>query len=123
MFRFHKNYFFLTVIFLCIEIVIALFIRDQFIRPYVGDFLVVILIYCFVKSFLDTPVIATAVGVLLFAYTVEAAQYFNLAKQLGLQNNSIAKIIIGSSFEWKDMLAYTAGIALVLLVENNISRQ
>ena len=85
MVRFQRNYFFLALLLLLIEIFIAIFIHDQFIRPYVGDFLVVILMYCFIKSFLNTPVIATAIGVLLFAYAVETVQYFNLAKQFDLK--------------------------------------
>ena len=123
MFRFQKNYFLLAFILLCVEILIALFIHDSFIRPYVGDFLVVILIYCFVKSFLRIPVITAAIFVLLFAYTVEIAQYFNLATQAGLQNNRVAKIILGNSFEWKDMLAYTCGILFTLFVESKRRRQ
>jgi Protein of unknown function (DUF2809) len=99
------------------EVLIALFVHDQFIRPYIGDFLVVILIYCFVKSFLNTPVVPTAIGVLLFAYTVELLQYFRIVEVLGLQHSRAARIIIGSAFEWQDMLAYTLGILMVVLVE------
>jgi hypothetical protein len=102
---------------LAIEICIAKFAHDKIIRPYVGDFLVVILIYCLVKSFFNTPVLATAIGVLLFSYAVETAQYFNIVGITGLQNSKFAKIIIGSAFEWADLLMYTGGIALVLIIE------
>ena len=115
--HFHKNYFLLALSLLLIEILIASFVHDAFIRPYVGDFLVVILIYCFIKSFLNTPVVATAVFVLLFACAIETAQYFDLAGLLGLQHSRIAKVILGSSFEWKDVLAYTCGIGTELLGE------
>ena len=37
------------ILVLSIEICIALFIRDSFIRPYVGDMLVTVLICCFVR--------------------------------------------------------------------------
>lgn len=117
-FRFHRKYFFYTLALLLTEILIALFVHDSFIRPYAGDFLVVILIYCFIRSFLNTPVTETALCVLLFACALETAQYFNLADQLGFESNKLAKIIIGSSFEWKDMLAYSVGILGVLLIEN-----
>lgn len=117
MFKFNPTYLILTLILFSIEICIALFVHDQFIRPYLGDFLVVVLIYCFVKSFLNTPVVPTAIGVLLFAYTVEVLQYFKLVELLGLQHSRAARIIIGSSFEWQDMLAYTTGIIAVILIE------
>ena len=35
----------------CIEVLIALYVRDRFIRPYVGDMLVVVLVYSFVRIF------------------------------------------------------------------------
>ena len=115
--KFSPFYAILTLLLFVTEVLIALFVHDQFIRPYIGDFLVVILIYCFVKSFLNTPVLPTALGVLVFAYTVELLQYFRIVEVLGLQHSRAARIIIGSAFEWQDMLAYTCGILMVVLVE------
>lgn len=65
MLRLNKTYLILTIFLFVIEVLIALFVHDNFIRPYVGDVLVVILIYCFVKSFLDLPEFVLAIGVLL----------------------------------------------------------
>ena len=117
MFRFQKQYFLLTVLLLIVEIVIALVINDSFIRPYVGDFLVVILIYCFLQSFFIIPVVKASVAVLFFAYTIEILQYFSLVDKLGLEHNNILHVVLGSSFEWTDMLMYTLGILLVIFIE------
>jgi len=117
MFYFSLKYFLLTCILMIIEICIALFLHDSFIRPYFGDFLVVILIYCFVRSFLNVSVWKTAITVLLFAWFVEVMQYFQLVQKLGLENNQLARTIIGSSFGWEDMAAYTFGIIAILLLE------
>ena len=43
-FYFNNQYLFLTLVFLAIEIGIALFVNDDLIRPFAGDVLVVILI-------------------------------------------------------------------------------
>jgi len=115
--KFKKLYFLLTIILLIVEILIALYVHDSFIRPYIGDFLVVILIYCFFKSFLDTPVLQTAILVLIFSYLVETLQYFDIVNCIGLQNSKLARIIIGSTFQWIDFIAYTAGIIFVMIVE------
>jgi hypothetical protein len=115
--QFNKHYFFLFLLLLIVEILIALFVNDRFVRPYIGDLLVVILVYCFIKSFFTSPVMQTAIAVLLFACIIETLQYFNLVQKLGLQHSKTARIIIGSAFEWKDMLAYVAGIGLVLMIE------
>ncbi|WP_412476310.1 DUF2809 domain-containing protein [Flavobacterium sp. TBRC 19031] len=117
MLHFNKTYFGLTAILFLIEVVIALFVKDKFIRPYLGDLLVVILIYCFVKSFVKISVFKTALGVLLFAFTIEILQYCSLVKKLKLQHNTVAKTVIGTSFSWEDILAYIAGILIVLIAE------
>ncbi len=117
MFTFKIKYFCLAIALLLIEIFIALFVHDNFIRPYAGDFLVVILIYCFVKSFFNIPVYTLALSVLLFACLIEMFQYFKLVNHLGLQKSSSAKILMGTSFEWKDILAYVLGILLVVTIE------
>lgn len=114
---FNKTYFFFTVLLFVIEILIAKYIHDDFIRPYIGDLLVVILIYCFVKSFFNINAIQASIAVLLFAYFIEMLQYFKLVNLLGLQQNKIACIIIGTSFSWIDMLMYTIGILIIILIE------
>ncbi|OYQ49003.1 hypothetical protein CHU92_00515 [Flavobacterium cyanobacteriorum] len=111
---FHKTYFFLTVFLFIIEVLIALYIRDNFIRPYFGDVLVVILIYCFIRSFFRWPVVPVAVGVLLFAFAVEALQYLNIVERLGLKDSKLAKVVIGNSFAWEDMLCYLAGAVIII---------
>jgi hypothetical protein len=117
MFRFHWKYLLLTVILLGIEVFIALVIHDRIIRPHVGDLLVVILIYCFVKSFLNVPVWIAAAGVLIFSYVVELLQYFEVVKLLGMNGSYAARVIIGTTFNWIDILAYTLGILIVLFIE------
>lgn len=117
MFQFNKKYLLFTIILFITEVLIGVYVRDSFIRPFGGDFLVVILIYCFVKSFFKLPVIETAIGVLLFSYIVEALQYIKIVNVLGLKQYAVARIIIGTSFSWVDIICYTAGISVVLLIE------
>ena len=114
---FKKRYLLLTVALFIIEVLIALFLHDGVIRPYIGDLLVVILIYCFIKTFFPVKVLPAALAVLLFAYAVEGLQYLHFVKWLRLQHSKLAIIVLGNSFAWTDMLAYTVGIAIVLLAE------
>jgi len=117
MLKLNKTYFLLTILLFITEVCIALFIDDNFIRPYFGDVLVVILIYCFIKSFLDVPVIKTAIAVLLFAFCIETLQYCLIVEKLNLQDNKIARTVIGTSFAWEDIWAYIAGIVIVIVAE------
>ncbi|WP_295337661.1 DUF2809 domain-containing protein [Flavobacterium sp.] len=117
MLHFNRTYFLLTVLLFLIEVSIALFVNDNFIRPYFGDVLVVILIYCFLKSFFKWSVLNTCIAVLLFAFSVETLQYFTIVEKLQLQDNGLAKTVIGTSFAWEDILAYSVGTAMVIVAE------
>ena len=116
--KFNAAYFRFASFIFTIETLIALYVHDTIIRPYIGDVLAVILIYCFIKSFLEVKVFPTALFVLLFAFTVELLQYINIVEKLGLQHSKIARIIIGTSFSWVDILTYIVGIFVVIAVEN-----
>lgn len=117
MLTFNLKYFLFALTLFTVEVLIALFVRDSFIRPYFGDFLVVILIYCAVKAFIKASTLTVAICVLLFAYSIEVLQYFSIVDRLGLSGNVVAKTVIGYGFEWWDMLAYTLGIITVLILE------
>ena len=118
MLRFHKHYFILAAIMLLLEVFIALYMHDAIIRPFVGDFLVVILLYCLVKSLFNFPAVPAAFWVLIFAYAVEVSLYFHLVSLLGLQNSKLACVLLGTSFSFIDLLMYTLGVLLVIVVEN-----
>jgi Protein of unknown function (DUF2809) len=122
MLTFNKRYFSLTILLFIIEVCIAAFIDDRIIRPFVGDVLVVILVYCFVKSFWNVRVKAAIAGVFVLACGVEILQYFNFVDLLGLRQNRLLVIILGSVFDWKDILAYAIGCAIVLGWEYRVKR-
>lgn len=120
-FRFSLPYLLLAVFIFVVEVLIALYVHDNLIRPYFGDVLVVVLIYCFVRSFIQAPVVPVALGVLLFSYLVEMLQYFKVVKLLGLEHSRAANIIIGNYFTWGDIICYTIGIACTILIEKLIA--
>ena len=105
-----------------VEILISRFAHDRFIRPYAGDFLVPILLYCLVQSAGRRPVGRVLAAVLLVAYLVELGQYFHLVARLGLAHSRVARLMLGSAFSWADMLAYTLGALLVLGTERGRSQ-
>lgn len=91
---------------LAIEICIGLFVRDNFVRPYVGDMLVTVLLCCFVKALF--PAIRPAAPVFVFSAMVEGLQWLELTEKLGLEG-TVPGIILGSTFDWKDILCYGLG--------------
>ena len=103
---------------LIIEILIALFVRDSFIRPYGGDILVTILICCFMRMIFMGKIQLLPLWVFLFAVTVEVLQYFDIVSILGLGDIKFFVILIGNSFSFVDIICYAVGCVLFYLREN-----
>ena len=116
-FRLNMKYLCAFIIVFIIEVLIAVFVNDKFIRPYVGDILVVVLIYCFIRSFAEIEGKLLPLYIFVFAALTEVGQYFHLVKLLGLSDYKIARIIIGSTFDLKDIACYLAGCIGLFLYE------
>lgn len=114
---FHPLYFNIALILFVIEVLIAMYVKDSIIRPYGGDVLVVIMIYCFIRTYVDASPFKVSLFVLAFAFTIELLQYFHVIDLLGLRHNKLARVVIGTKFEWLDLVAYVMGIGIVLMVE------
>ena len=100
------------VVLLIIEIYIGVFVHDNIIRLFVGDALIVGVIYFFVRSFIE-KLRFLLVYVFLFACAIEVGQYFNLVSILHLENFKLARIIIGSTFDFKDIFSYFIGTIFI----------
>ena len=103
-----------------VEVCIALFVRDRFIRPYGGDVLVTVLICCFLRIFLPHGVKLLPLYVFLFALAVEIGQYFDFVALMGLGNSRFFRILLVSTFSPADIVCYGVGCALFALLETLI---
>ena len=106
-------YLLATVLIFLLELFIALFVRDNFIRPYVGDMLVVVLVYTCVRVLFPEKPRLLPLYVFLFAAGVEALQGIRIVELLGLQNNRFFSVLIGTTFDWKDIICYGVGCVLL----------
>lgn len=105
-----------------IETLIAIFIHDDFVRPYIGDVLVVMLVCAFLRIFFPEkpkclPVFATA-----FAVLIEILQYFDFVEVLGLENNPIISTALGRTFDIKDIICYIVG-GVIFFASEKLTRR
>jgi len=119
--QFNKTYFLLFLVFFLIEAAIAYYLKDGFIRHTFGDYLVVILLYLFLISFIRIKPISASVVVLLIAFAVEFLQLTSFLEYFNLENNYYAKLILGSTFQISDLLAYTLGVLTIIVIESKRS--
>jgi hypothetical protein len=109
----------ITCFIACI-LIVKFFSNNLFIRTTAGDFIVVILIYFFAKGIIALKPLNIAVLTLLFSYTTEILQFFKIVNILGLEHNRIARIVIGTSFDPHDLIAYTSGVLFAYLIDLKI---
>lgn len=104
-------FFIVFLLLLTVEILIALFVHDRFVRPYIGDVLVVVVLYFLVRILLPERCRWLPLLIFIFAVGVEFLQYLNLVELLGLSGNRFMRILLGSVFDFKDIVCYGVGCA------------
>lgn len=115
-------YLILTILLLVIEVLIALYVHDNFIRPFVGDVLVVIVIYTFGRIFIPDKVRLLPLYIFIFAVAVEMLQGIHIVNILGVADNRFLRTIIGDSFDIKDIICYGIGCISLGIYEYLINR-
>lgn len=96
-----------------IEVLIALFVHDEFIRPYFGDVLAVVCVYLLARVIFPEKPRYLSVFVTAFAFLVELVQLTPLSEYLP----SPLSVIVGGTFDFKDLACYLVGGALCLLAD------
>lgn len=101
-----------------IEILIALFVHDGFVRPYLGDVLAVVCVYFFARVILPEKPRYLSLFVTAFAFLVELVQLTTLSEALP----SPLSVIVGGTFDFKDLACYLVGGAICFLVDKKTAR-
>ena len=107
---------------LAVEVCIALFIHDAFVRPYVGDMLVTLLLCCMCRVIFPDNVRYLPVFVFAFAACVEIGQYFDIVALMGLADNRLLSIALGRTFSWMDLVCYAIGCVVAFGLDEVIRR-
>lgn len=101
----------LSLLLLTAEFAIGLWAHDDFVRPYLGDTLVVILLWCLIRTAFPKGLPQLSAAVFLFACAVECSQIIPLCDLLGIRNG-LLRVLMGTSFSWYDLIAYAVGSLL-----------
>lgn len=116
-------YTFLFILLFIQETIIALFVRDLFIRPYGGDIIVEWLIYCFIRIFYPRKFQLLPLFIFMLSVFIEVSQYFKLIELLGLSNNKLACTVLGTSFAWADIVCYAVGCFCIVMGQKLVKKR
>lgn len=115
--KFNIRYFVLFLLLFITELYIAFNVENEFIRYVFGDYLIVILMYCFIKSIFLIKPINAAIITLIIAFIIEFLQLIDILSILNIQKSTFTKLVLGTTFEIGDLAAYILGVLTVLIIE------
>ena len=110
-------YFLIFLFLLGVEIAIATYLKTGFIRAYLGDLLVVILLYCLLMSILKPSIKTGLLLTLAIAFAIELLQLIDLTRFFPQEYKQLATLVLGSHFSWLDLLMYVLGIVVAGITE------
>ena len=100
-----------------LEVIIALYIKNSFIRSYFGDILIIICLYFFAKSIFDNKIKNIAIYILILGIVAETMQCFNISKYIA-GDSKVLQIVLGTTFDIKDIICYLIGYIIIVITEN-----
>ncbi len=107
------------LLFIVFTIIIGLLSRHYtFIPLFIGDVLWATLVYFLFRFvFINKPVKAIVIYSLLFSYAMEFSQLYTEPWIERLRQTLFGKLVLGSVFNWGDLLSYTVGVFIGVLIE------
>jgi hypothetical protein len=79
-----------------------------------------LLIYFFIKGLYDFKPLKLGIFVLLVAYCTEFLQFLHITALMGLEDSKIAQLVLGAVFDPLDLVAYTIGAILAVLIDTGL---
>lgn len=109
------------IIMVVIVIIIGLYASGPVWRGFAGDVIIVILLFYFVKVFSSKPSWMVALSVLALSFFIELVQFFQVLDVFGIESE-LLRGMIGSVFDWLDLLAYLIGFIVCLCMSCTFNR-
>ena len=98
-----------ALVILAAEVLIALFLRDGFVRPYGGDILAALFVYCLARLLFPQRARWLPWAVFALCCGVELLQSIDAVALLGLQGSTFLSVLCGRTFDGADILCYAVG--------------
>ncbi|MET3495715.1 hypothetical protein ABIC90_002768 [Variovorax boronicumulans] len=105
-----------VALFLVLLLLATVGARWGWVRSFLGDVLAVMWVYVVFKTFVAARMLPLALAALGVGYVVELGQFLASAWHLHIPNRAL-RIVLGSTADWWDVVAYTIGFAAVLAIE------
>lgn len=108
------------LLFIILAIISGLLSRHFKAMPlFIGDILWALMVYFIMRFlFIGKPVKFSLIASLLFSFAIEFSQLYKAPWINNLRHTLFGKLVLGEGFLWSDLLCYTIGIAVGLLIDS-----
>ncbi len=111
------KYLIIFIIIFMVEVFIGAYSHSGIIRNYVGDILVIPVMYFFIRIIYPKRIRKLPYILFLFAVIVEILQYMKINNILGIEGSSLLGILLGSTGDIKDILCYFIGTIIIIIID------
>jgi hypothetical protein len=90
---------------------------------FIGDILWGLMVYFIIRClFINRTIKWVSITSLLFCYAIEFSQLYQAPWINNVRHTVIGGLVLGEKFLWSDMLCYTIGIVIGILIEKLIAK-
>ena len=111
------KYLIIFIFIFMVEVFIGAYSHSGIIRNYVGDILVIPVMYFFIRIIYPKRMRKLPYILFLFAVIVEILQYMKINNILGIEGSSLLGILLGSTGDIKDILCYFIGTIIIIIID------
>ena len=91
---------------------------------WIGDVLWAAMIYFILRFFYPrAPARVIAFGSVIFSYAIEFSQLYKAPWIDDLRHTFFGRMVLGDTFLWGDLLSYSVGILLAVLLDNSLNKK
>ncbi|PIY13011.1 MAG: DUF2809 domain-containing protein [Flexibacter sp. CG_4_10_14_3_um_filter_32_15] len=116
--RNQKIYFLFAVISILLGLLSRTRLTPALIYPYLGDYLYAVLFFCIIGFiFIKSSPLKVALISLFICYCIEFFQLYQADWLTTLKSYRLARLVLGNSFLWSDIISYTFGAMTGYILE------
>jgi Protein of unknown function (DUF2809) len=114
--KYPRTIYFILII---LTIITGLLSRHYSVIPlFIGDVLWALMVYFIVRFlFIRATIKRVVIYSLIFCYAIEFSQLYKAPWIDGLRHTLFGRLVLGDTFLWGDMVSYTVGVIIGVLIE------
>jgi len=91
---------------------------------FIGDILWATMVYWIMRFlFITKSIQFSVIASLLFSYAIEFSQLYQAPWINNIRHTVIGGLVLGETFSWGDMLSYTVGVAIGVVIDLPIMKR